>query len=316
MKIDPRHLEMLAAIVDTGGLTEGAHALGKSQPSVSRSLSLLEERLGLPLFEPGRRPLQPTEYCLALAQEGRKISAAGETASKLVAQYRVGQRGAVRVSGSPIFMDGVVIPVLAAFQAEYPDVQINQSYGYAREVLSDLENGTVDLGIVPIRTSEVLSTIEAHEILPGRNVIACRVGHPLARKAAVRVSEIAQFPWIAPPPESPLYHDLRAVLEGIGVKDFKVSFSGGSLASVTNVLSTSDAMTVLPYSVVFMLRRQNLLAALSIRIGDPDRNLCVLTRRNTGAKTATERLAKFVRSEFASMGQLIVRSEQNTLWRQ
>ena len=30
----------------------------------------------------------------------------------------------------------------------------------------------------------------------------------------------------------PLYHDLRRVLEGIGVRDFKVSFSGGSLSAV------------------------------------------------------------------------------------
>ena len=309
-------MEMLAAIVDAGGLTEGAHALGKSQPSVSRSLTLLEERLGLPLFEPGRRPLQPTEICLALAQEGRKILAAGDTAAKLIMRYRDGQRGAVRVAGSPIFMDGVVVPVLAAFQTEYPDVQINQEYGYARDGLSGLENGTLDLGIVPIRASEVPGSVEAHQILPGRNVIACRVGHPLARKSTVRVSDIAQFPWIAPPPDSPLYHDLRAVLEGIGVRDFKVSFSGGSLASVTNVLSTSDAMTVLPYSVVFRLRRQNLLAALSIRIGDPDRNLCVLTRRDMAPKSVSSRLARFVRTEFASIGQLILRSEQNMLWRQ
>jgi DNA-binding transcriptional LysR family regulator len=316
MKIDPRHLEILAAVVDAGGLTEGAHALGKSQPSVSRSLHLLEERLGLPLFVAGRRPLQPTEYCLALAQEGRKILDAGQTASQLLAQYRAGQRGAVRVAGSPIFMDGVVVPVLASFQSEFPDIQINQSYGYARDVLNGLENKTLDVGIVPIRATEVPKDIALHQILPGRNVIACRVGHPLARKSAVRVNEIAQYPWIAPPPESPLYHDLRAVLEGIGVKDFRVSFSGGSLASVTNVLSTSDALTVLPYSVVFMLRRQNLLAALSIRIGDPDRNLCLLARKEHEKKSLAERLIKHIRSEFASMGDYIARSEQNTLWRQ
>ena len=61
MKIDPRHLELLAAIVDHGGLTEGAAALGKSQPSASRSLRNLEARLSMALFVPGRRPLQPTE---------------------------------------------------------------------------------------------------------------------------------------------------------------------------------------------------------------------------------------------------------------
>jgi len=219
MKLDPRHLELLAAIVDSGGLTEGAQALGKSQPSVSRSLALLEERLGVALFEPGRRPLQPTEFCQALAQEGRVIAAAGRSASKRVALFKSGQSGAVRVAGSPIFMDGVVMPVLAAFQSDYPDVHINQSYGYARDVMNDLTQDTLDLGIVPLRASEVPSGLAAHQILPGRNVIACRVGHPLARKSSVKLANITQFPWIAPPPDSPLYHDLRTVLDGIGVKD-------------------------------------------------------------------------------------------------
>ena len=77
MKIDPRHLEILFAIVERGGLTEGAEMLGKSQPSLSRSLAILEERIGLALFEPDRRPLRPTELGISLAAEGRKIFQAG-----------------------------------------------------------------------------------------------------------------------------------------------------------------------------------------------------------------------------------------------
>jgi DNA-binding transcriptional LysR family regulator len=233
----------------------------------------------------------------------------------MVAQFKAGQSGAVRVMGSPIFMDGVVLPVLAAFQSDFPEIQLNQSYGYAREVVRDLQNDVVDIGIVPIRATEVPEGLDAHQILPGRNVIACRVGHPLARKSSVKLSEIARYPWVAPPPDSPLYHDLRSALESIGVTDFKVSFSGGSLASVTNVLSSSDAMTVLPYSVVFALRRQKLLATLPIRIGDPDRNLCVLCSTAVSSRRVIERLVRFIRSEFTAMGQLIHRHEQNNLWR-
>ncbi len=315
MKLDPRHLEILAAIVDHSGLTEGARALGKSQPSVSRSIAMLEERIGILLFEPNRRPLQATEFCLRLAQEGRKIRAAGATAATVVQQYKVGLRGAVRVAGSPIFMDGVVSPILAAFQSEYPDIHINQNYGYAHEVLDQIKNGTLDLGIVPIRNTEVPTEIEARQILPGRNVIACRMGHPLTRKTTLRLSEIAAYPWIAPPPDSPLYHDLRAVLDGIGMRDFKVSFSGGSLASVISFLSNSDSLTVLPYSVVYMLRRQNAVSALSIRIGDPDRHLCVLSPVDVARGTSLDKLLRFVRAEFASLNEVMLRREQNTLWR-
>lgn len=315
MKLDPRHLEILAAIVDHGGLTEGATALGKSQPSVSRSLAMLEQRLGQPLFVPKRRPLQATEFGLLLAQEGRKIREASALASTIAQQFTGGLRGAVRVAGSPIFMDGVVSPILAAFQTEYPDIHINQSYGYAREVIDQIEAGTLDVGIVPLRASEVPPAIEARQILPGRNVIACRIGHPLSRKGALKLSEIAEYSWIAPPPDSPLYHDLRSVLDGIGMRDFKVSFSGGSLTSVVAILSNSDALTVLPYSVVYMQRRQNALAALSIRIGDPDRHLCVLSPKANPATTARDKLVRFVASEFLALGEVMHRHEQNTLWR-
>jgi DNA-binding transcriptional LysR family regulator len=93
MKIDPSHLEMLYAIVEKGGLSEGAEMLGKSQPSLSRSLSMLEERIGIALFEAGRRPLRPTELGRALAAEGAKIYQAGRSSSEILALYRDGKTG-------------------------------------------------------------------------------------------------------------------------------------------------------------------------------------------------------------------------------
>ena len=73
MQIDPKHLHILSAIIDEGGLSQGAQSLGKSQPSLSRIVADLEARLGEPLFEKGKRPLQPTELCAHLANEGRTM---------------------------------------------------------------------------------------------------------------------------------------------------------------------------------------------------------------------------------------------------
>ena len=67
MKIDERHLVQLAAVAETGGVTEGAAMLGMTQPAVSRTLSMLERRVGEPLFTPGKRPLQLTPLGQQLA---------------------------------------------------------------------------------------------------------------------------------------------------------------------------------------------------------------------------------------------------------
>ena len=71
MKIDERHLVQLAAVVKAGGVTEGAALLGLSQPAISRTIAMLERRLGEPLFVKGRRPLQPTPLGRALADPRR-----------------------------------------------------------------------------------------------------------------------------------------------------------------------------------------------------------------------------------------------------
>lgn len=315
MKIDPRHLEILSAIVEHGGLTEGAQALNKAQPSVSRTVTMLEERIGMPLFEKGRRPLRPTEICTALAAEGKKILQAGSNASDLVASYSGGKAGVIRVGGTPIFMDGVVSHMIAKFQLANPAVRIDQSYSYAQELERQLESGMLDMGITPMEPEAVGPAFEFEQILPGRNVIVCGITHPLAQRTTLKLSEIADFPWIAPPATSPLYQDLRTVLNSIGVTDFKVSFSGGSLASIVNILSQSDSLTVLPLSVVFMLRRQRAVSALSIRIGHPKRHLGLLTHTGAGDRPSVARFKRFIRSEFDQLSATIAHHEQNSIWR-
>ena len=190
MKLDPRHLEMLFAIVEKGGLSEGAEMLGKSQPSLSRSLSMLEDRIGIALFEHDRRPLRPTEVGLALAAEGRKIFEAGRASSEVLAGYRAGKSGAVRVGGTPFFLDGVISGMIAAFHYERPDVRIDQIYGYMNDLVPRLRDGGLDLVILPMREASIPEDCQFEQILPGRNVIACRAGHPLARRGSVKVSDI------------------------------------------------------------------------------------------------------------------------------
>ena len=296
-------------------MTEAARAIGKSQPSLSRTLSLLEKRVDRPLFLNNRRPVVPTEFCIQLADEGRRILNANRAASKIVSRYKEGRIGAVRLAGTPFFMDGVISGMIASFQALHQDIRIDQTYSYPLEIFNELRNGALDMGIIPIRVSEVPEEMSFDQILRGRNVITCRVGHDLTKKSVVKLNDLTSYPWIAPPADSPLYHDLSAGLEGIGVKHFKISFTGGSLSAVINILSESDSLTVLPYSVVFRMRPQNRLAALSIRIGDPDRHLGILTMTNQRFEPAAKRLMNYITTEFKSLSAIILHHEQNELWR-
>lgn len=314
MLLDPRHLHILAAIVDAGGVSEGARALGKSQPSLSRIIANLEARLGEPLFEKGRRPLIPTDLCLRLANEGRLIGRATQAAQNIASQFTEGHAGRVRVAGTPIFMDGVVSNMIAAFQEAQSELRVDQSYGYASELVDAIRSGTIDIGICPMVENEVPDDITFQSLLRGRNVIACGAAHPLARRKSFHLEDISEYPWITQPAGSPLSQDLRDVLASVGVKDFKVSYSGGSLSSILNVLAGSVALTVLPFSVVYM-QPKHTIAALPIRIEHPKRHLGLMFGKSQRQTPAVRRFVRHLTSHFDGIARAIVEKQREQVWR-
>lgn len=315
MKIDPQHLSMLAAIIGAGGLSEGARALNKSQPSVSRTIAALEARLGARLFEKGRRPLRPTELCLSLAEQGRIIAQAADRAGQAVTQYSGGKSGTARIAGTPIFMDGVISSMIASFQGAFPKVTIHQSYGYMAELYEELTAGSIDLAICPVQVETVPEHFAFKPLLRGRNVIACAPSHALARRSPLMMEDIASYPWIAPPAGSPLYADLRGALESIGITDFRVSFTGGSLASILSVMAGSQSLTVLPYSVVFMQSHTKLVTTLPVKLQHPERTLGVVWREDRPVKPAVLRFRRYLEGAFQGLSNRIEQKGRAAVWR-
>jgi DNA-binding transcriptional LysR family regulator len=314
MKIDERHLVQLAAVVKTGGVTEGAALLGLSQPAVSRTLSMLEARIGEPLFIKGRRPLQPTPLGRALADHGQTMLSASRKASDVVESFRVGKSGVVRVGGTPFFMDALIAGMIAEFQNMHPDVRIDQTYGYFPDLRAALNADQIDLAICPIDILDEGSGLEFQQILPGRNVVACRVTHPLLMKRRPQPAHLLNYPWIAPPPGSPLLADLRSMLLSFGATEIKIRYSGGSLMSVVNYMKAADALTIMPHSVVFALRNEKSITALPVSIPHPERALGLLKRSDAPRSPALDHFSRHVRTGFDNLKHLIKRHEQSVVW--
>lgn len=314
MKIDERHLVQLAAVVQTGSVTEGAAMLGLTQPAVSRTIAMLEGRLGEPLFHKGRRPLEPTSLGRALADHGQVMLAASRKASELVDDFRRGQAGVVRVGGVPFFLDALIVDMIAEFQQRHPDVRVDQSYGYLPELSAAILADRMDIAISPIDILDEGSGLVFHEILPARNVIACGVTHPLLLKRKVTAADLVAHPWIAPQPGSPLLSDLHRMLLWLGVTEIRVRYSGGSPLAVVNYLRSTDALTILPHSVVFALRKDKAITALPVDIPQPERALGLLRLANSPSMPAADALIQHIQAGFANLRHLIKRHEQAVVW--
>ena len=314
MKLDERQLIHLAAVVQAGSVNEAAALLGVSQPAVSKTLSALERRLDAELFVKGKRPLMPTPLGRALAEHGQTMLTASRRASETAQEFRGGTRGLVRIGGTPFFMEGIVSGMIARFQNRHPDVRVHQFHGYMADLRAMLEGDRIDLAISPIGVLGEGSDIGFEQILPGGNVIACRVTHPLTLRAAVQSSDLLDFAWVAPQPGSPLNADLDAILLSLGVTSVKVRMAGSGLAGLLDYLAETDALAILPYSAVHVLSKRHKITALPVRIPHLERPLGIMRMMSRTSPPVIDALADFIAGEFGTLKRQMRQAESMADW--
>jgi DNA-binding transcriptional LysR family regulator len=113
------------AVADQGSFRAAAAHLRVSAAAVSQAIKTLEARVGMPLFLRTTRSVALTE---AGAQLHRRLRAAtGEITEALGEIDALRQRpsGVLRLSVPRIALDLVVLPVLPAFRAAYPDIKVD-----------------------------------------------------------------------------------------------------------------------------------------------------------------------------------------------
>jgi DNA-binding transcriptional LysR family regulator len=127
---DTRWMEMLnemavfAQVVDSGGFSPAARALGVEPSSVSRSVARLEKSLGARLLHRTSRAIALTEVGEQVYRQCARIVSSARDAQALASSYRAEPAGVLRVSAPVVFGQVWLAPRLAGFVAAYPEVNL------------------------------------------------------------------------------------------------------------------------------------------------------------------------------------------------
>ena len=185
--MDLRTLKTFQVAARTLSFTQTAAALNYAQSSVTAQIKALEESLGVPLFdrignrlrltEPGDRLRGYADRLLALAEEAR-AAVHGERPA-----------GALTLTAPETVCTHVLPPILRAFQARCPDVQVRFVPLPVREFKRSLLEGSLDLAFI-LEESFAPGALHVETLRHEPVVVIVGPDHPLRLRDSVRAVDL------------------------------------------------------------------------------------------------------------------------------
>lgn len=247
--IELRHLRLLQAVAEAGGLTAAAERLCLTQSAVSHQLKALEDALGLPLVERAARPLQLTAAGRRLLALAHAALPQVDAALRDLAKLRDGDAGELRIAVECHTCYDWLMPAMDRYRDVWPGVELDLLGGFQADPVGLLLDGRADLVV----TSEAAPRAGIVQVpLFGFEMLALLPpGHPLAARKWLAPADFAGHTLITYPVPEDRLDLVRRVLAPAGIRpprrEAQLTVAILQLVASRRGLAALPAWAVAPY---------------------------------------------------------------------
>ncbi|TFZ05017.1 LysR family transcriptional regulator [Ramlibacter rhizophilus] len=190
--LHPKALRYVAAVAQLGSVQAAAREVSISASAVDRQILLLEEDLGVPLFERLPRGMRLTaagELLLALSQRWK--ADLNRTLSD-IRQLQGVSHGELRLAAMDSHVNGFLPEFVVAVGREHPGIQLEVDIASPDDAVNLLAKGGVDVAVAfNVKPQRELNIIWSAALPLGCAVAA---NHALAREERVDLKDVAAWP--------------------------------------------------------------------------------------------------------------------------
>ena len=188
-----RQMRVFAAVARHLSFTRAAQELHLTQPAVSQQVSLLEEEVGMPLFEQRGRKIALAPAGMELLRYATQVTELLREAGETLAAMRGLKRGVLKL-GAVSTAKYFAPTLLSAFKPAYPEVTIKFTVANREEIVKLLGANELDLVIMGRPPRELDTTAEPFARHP--LVIIASPEHPLAHRRRIPLKSLTRESFI------------------------------------------------------------------------------------------------------------------------
>lgn len=238
-----QQLEYFRVVAKTEHFRKAAELLSISQPALSRSITKLEEELGISLFDRTGRSVQLNKFgriFLHRVENGLNEIALGV---QEINQLKDPYTGTLSLAFLPNLGTSILPEIIGHFNKEYPHVEIQLYQNKILDSVDQLLKREVDLCLISRVGAH--PAITWHPLFEEELFLYVPATHRFANRTSIALHEIAGDPFIAFKKELGMREIINHFCEKAGISPV-IRFEGEDVPTMAGLVSAGLGVTIIP----------------------------------------------------------------------
>ena len=196
MNINLEYYKIFYEVAKEQYITKASENLNISQPAISKTIKLLEEKLGGTLFVRTKKGVILTEegkeFYSYITKAMEYINSAENKFSDLINL----ETGVIKIGVNSTLTKEFLLPYLEKFNKSYPKIDIQITNGIASHLINELKNGLIDIVFLNLNNKDYGNDIDIIKCKKIHDIFIASKKYSKLNDKVISLNELKNYPLI------------------------------------------------------------------------------------------------------------------------
>ncbi|MGG0847050.1 LysR family transcriptional regulator [Peribacillus simplex] len=241
--MDWHQINYFRKVASVQHITRAAEQLSISQPALSRSISKLEDELGVQLFDRKGRNIYLNRYGKMFLNRVEQSIEQIEIGKQEIWDEIHPNHGTISLSFLPSLGIHVVPDILSSFQNMHPNIKFQLTQASNRQIIEQLKSRKVDLALTSLLHED--KEVNCQVLLTEELFLAVSFDHHLASLDELDLNMVKDEPFISFKDDNVLQTIINDICQKAGFSP-DVVFEGDDIGTVSGLVGAKLGVSLIP----------------------------------------------------------------------
>lgn len=293
MDLDLHYLKIFDAVAKYESYKQAAIELHISQPALSIQIKKLENQIGLKLFDKIGNRIVLNGNGVMLKSYTDKIFSIIEELENTILDTNQYVGGTLNIGGSNTPGTYILPSILGSFKELYPNTEFNVQIGNTNEILTAINNGTLDMAVNGGFCSYP-GDISVENLFYDHLVLVAAPENYYASISLIQNKDLESMNFIVHQTDSQLYTYYLKFIEQAGIPE-KVNMYLGNIDAIKKAVVSNLGITLIPYTAVKYEIESKLLTVLNYNITDLKYPYNLIYNKNKALTNTSQKFISYIK---------------------